>query len=526
MKKEWKDFLESYLSLEGLFSSLGLLLESGRLAPRGFSVPKVPLATEGMRLFLGGWYLASLDDKLGKKLVDEGLEKAEKELRETLKNRPLGNEIIKTAARFGKTAKNQLNTNRPDIRRKLVDALHHILEEPLVPIPPPLFKKPPILKARPPGDRAKVCYGCGQPIEKGYGVSKMIFASPSQRLQSGYGQEEPEVCGTCAVLGLVSPLKFGEGAVLVRVRAPRASLEEAKAFTRMVVLGSLNVAAGPYILLNSPSVRAGDKRRPLAQVVGRVIYALAHIGQEVNPRVLQKLDWEVLEGEQAIPLPKAALWLSHLYQVGFRARIVDEGGEANRDLAEALRYALDGLPWHGEYVLARRYGRVADPIRLEAGRRDYAELLAGGRSMGKLAERFKDVASLTGLLYAWADYIRGHLEKKGKNPRREIAKFLENLESPYLASYVASHTLDATQATLYRAPQHHFLYEEALRLLREAGVKPNEKEEKLFVSQDDLAKAYTHLAQKYEGEWKKFIYEVRLALASCFPEYIRAEKEE
>lgn len=60
LEKEWKGFLESYLSLEGLLSSLGLLLESGRFVPRGFSAPKVPLATEGMHLFLGGWYLASL----------------------------------------------------------------------------------------------------------------------------------------------------------------------------------------------------------------------------------------------------------------------------------------------------------------------------------------------------------------------------------------------------------------------------------------------------------------------------------
>lgn len=267
----------------------------------------------------------------------------------------------------------------------------------------------------------------------GYGVSKLIFASSSQRLQSGYHQEEPEVCGTCAILGLASPLKFGEGAVIVRVRAPLASLEEAKAFTRMVVLGSLDVAVGPYIQLNSPSVRAGGERRPLAQVVGRVIYTLAYVGREMNPRVLQKLDLEVLEGGQSIPLPKAALWLSHLYQVGFGARM-DEGGEANRGLAEALRYALAGLPWHGEYVLARRYGRVVDPIRLEAGRRDYAELLTGGESMVKLTERFKDVAGLTGLLYAWADYIKA----KGQNPKREIAKFLENLKSPYFASYVAS----------------------------------------------------------------------------------------
>jgi hypothetical protein len=153
--------------------------------------------------------------------------------------------------------------------------------------------------------------------------------------------------------------------------------------------------------------------------------------------------------------------------------------------------------------------------------------------MGKLAKRFRDVAGLTGLLYAWADYIEQKALEKGLNPKREITKLLENLESPYFASYIASHTLSDIQASLYRNPQRHFLYEEARRLLQKADVPLREEEGRLLVSQDDLWKAYAYLAEEYgsgdggvEGKsWKDFIYEVRLALASRFPKYIRAEKE-
>mgnify|MGYP007004941594 CR=1 FL=1 len=48
----------------------------------------------------------------------------------------------------------------------------------------------------------------------------------------------------------------------------------------------------------------------------------------------------------------------------------------------------------------------------------------------------------------------------------------------------------------------------------------------LTVSQDDLHRVYAHLAARYPGKaWEGFIYEVRLSLASRFPQYIRMEKE-
>jgi hypothetical protein len=549
LQRIWEDYLSRALSSEALLSNLGALIVSvkrlglslsdSQKSGSGISLPDVPVSSEGTAFFLLAW---CFEEGLVSESDLDQLSGQEKALVKGLAER----------LRLGASSSRFLlgRNNATSIKKKAKKLIERVTERNFDPWPrcvlsPDVFS----LLLRKPGDaEGEICYGCGHILPRSgrslraYTVSKMVFSKPTNRRQSDYDgtDNKAKVCDLCATLSLFSPLKRVSGSVFVRLGGALVE-EEAKAFARMVALGSLNVAAGHYIQLYSPTVRSGNKRVPLAQAVGRLIYALAYIGREVNPNVLRRLTVEVLEDGQSIPLPAPALWLSHLYQWGFggkgaRPIVTDlrERGEVNRDLAEALRYALAGLPWHGEYVLARRYGRVEDPVFLEAGRREYAALLAeGGEGMGKLAERFRDVAGLTGLLYAWADYIEQKAREKGLYPRREITKLLENLESPYFATYVASHTLSATQASLYRNPQQLFLYEEALRLLQEAGVLPREEEGRLLVSQDELWKAYAYLAEKYGSgdggvagkSWKDFIYEVRLALASRFPEYIRAERE-
>src|SRR5690606_35087342 len=76
------------------------------------------------------------------------------------------------------------------------------------------FQLPPLLhtvegtvSVRRAGDtNTKVCYSCGREIDKKQPVfqaNTFIFASPSQRLQSGGSQTQPNICGACAALAFV-----------------------------------------------------------------------------------------------------------------------------------------------------------------------------------------------------------------------------------------------------------------------------------------------------------------------------------
>lgn len=428
---------------------------------------------------------------------------------------------------FGPLARQQLNTAVGNKFTKVLEELLRLLslKAPEVALPPLLAKTPWDVGLRAPGDRAQACYSCGDSLGAGrVKASKLVFASPSQRLQSGTNQEEPNVCLSCASLALLSPLKLRDGSMLVRVGAPARANEEARQFARLLIMASLNVAAGRYILLNSPLVRAGASRKPLALVYGRVVYALQALGEAVNLEVVRRLPFFLLEGTQEIGIPRRALWLSALLQKAFGAR-PQENGEANRDLGEALRYGLSDLPWHAVYTLARRYGRVWVSPESERGLEVYSRLLQE-EGMVSLQERFKDVAGLTGLLYAWASYVES---KVGRGEaKRAIAKLLDNLESAFTFLYVAAYELNAQEARLYEGGGG-FFYQEARRLLKEAGGVPQEMvdcekgQRYLRVSQGDLHRVYAHLAGKYpDKQWKAFVYEVRLSLASRFPQYIKA----
>lgn len=162
----------------------------------------------------------------------------------------------------------------------------------------------------------------------------------------------------------------------------------------------------------------------------------------------------------------------------------------------------------------------------------YASLLekeVGMKENTDLSQRFRDVAGLTGLLSAWVGYVEGQVGRNSQEAKRAVVKLLDNLERPGDFLYVAAYHLDSTQARLYEAGGA-FFYQEAKRLLQEAGARAQEAEEGsgrfLNVSQDDLHRVYAHLAARYPGKaWEGFIYEVRLSLASRFPQYIRMEKE-
>lgn len=436
-------------------------------------------------------------------------------------------------SRFSAIARQQLSTAVANkfttILRELLRLLH--LSEPEVRLPSLVATQPFLLQQRGGGDRGNICYGCGWPLggkEKRITASKLVLSAPSQRLQSGVRQEEPPVCDTCAALSLLSPLKPGEGSVLVRL-GDYSSAEAASHFARSLVTGSLHLAAGRYIQLNSPRVEG----KPLVQSYGRLHYALLFLGDAVNPKVLRHFPIYLVEGSGAIRLPKRALWLSHLFQRAFQPR-PEEEGRLNRDLGNAMRHAFDGLPWHGLYVLARRYGEAKDRLALDKGLGVYPTLLEEEEMLerdegGKRAQRFRDVAGLVGLLYAWTERVVRVVSSAGaeRDGKRALSKLWEKLDNPNSFLYAAAYELDNDKVRLFESGGA-FFYQEASRLLKEAQAGVAEREDSgryLEVTQDALQRVYAHLAERYP-HWEDFIYEVQLGLAARFPKYIRMERGE
>lgn len=126
---------------------------------------------------------------------------------------------------------------------------------------------------------------------------------------------------------------------------------------------------------------------------------------------------------------------------------------------------------------------------------------------------FGNVMGVVGLLYPW---VRELQEKPGSD--RHISEVISKLDDPFAVTRVFSRELGKTE-TVLEAPAT--LYEQALSLLKEAGVKPREEGGKVLISHEEVWKAYTHLASKYGGwsvepDWSTFIHEVRLAVGSLF----------
>jgi len=137
-------------------------------------------------------------------------------------------------------------------------------------------------------------------------------------------------------------------------------------------------------------------------------------------------------------------------------------------------------------------------------------------TMGKRWDRdiwFGDVIGLVGLLYPWLRELR---EKPGSD--RHISELISELDDPFAVTRALSRELGKTK-TVLEAPAT--LYGQALSLLKEAGVKPQEEDGKVLISHEEIWGVYAHLASKYDGMstdpgWPAFIHEVRLAVASLF----------
>ena len=82
------------------------------------------------------------------------------------------------------------------------------------------------------------------------------------------------------------------------------------------------------------------------------------------------------------------------------------------------------------------------------------------------ARLFRHVAGLTGLTYAYCDYVRSEVNKDEKlDTEREVSKLIEKVTNPNFFNYAASEPLTGTRATMFRNDDNYFCYDQAKCLL-------------------------------------------------------------
>ena len=141
-----------------------------------------------------------------------------------------------------------------------------------------------------------------------------------------------------------------------------------------------------------------------------------------------------------------------------------------------------------------------------------------------LAQRFRDVAGLTGLLGAWVGHAERRAGRYTKEAQRAVLGLLRNLERAENFFRAMAYTLEGVEPRLYEG-EGPFFYQEAGQLLRKAGVAIREGEDGygrfLLVSQEDLERVYAHLKERYPGRaWRRFMDEVYKSTAAGFPQYL------
>ena len=150
------------------------------------------------------------------------------------------------------------------------------------------------------------------------------------------------------------------------------------------------------------------------------------------------------------------------------------------------------------------------------------------------AEFYRDVAGMTGLLYAFCSYV--YSKFTGNEQRIEVRKLIERLDDPYNFSYTAAGNTKQEVATLFRQEDMYFSYDQTKRILGEIGVsvanreRRNDKDQsQLQVNFDDVDAAYTWMwEQRYPKttEQRDFLYALKLSLHARFPDLIERKQED
>ncbi len=591
----WQAFVKDAFSTEALKRYFAPLVNTIKMTDKGFGALDVPIVSEEQAKFLAAFYLVNLrslqkgDDRRASEIateqqrlaqasakeqerIEKKIAKIESELQSRLaRYEPLYQQVENLKEKYPRwmnevdfiahsaftpTAGTQISKATAKIA-KCVTQLADLTHPKLYQITPLLTLKVPQEAVRMGGDNnTKVCYGCGRELSKKepvYSTNKFIFESPSQRLQSGGSQTQPNVCGICAAISFVSPVKLGGGRLVVRMREaikkengykkqpkPGEAHYLVDDQLRMLVLGEMNLVAGKYVILKADEKIASDL---VSDKLGGLQYALYKVSASFEPEVFETYDLEAFIGTEVILESRHLVWLNWLNTVfEFRNcfdRPPTQQGNKSQFAAfgRAIRYVQKEEVLFAIYELLKA-GLINLPPhivranQLEQLRKEHVRWLKmDGKNQ---AQFYEDVAAMTGLLYAFCSYVRGEVRKAGGNERIEVSKVIERSDDPYRFDYTVADNTRHELATLYRQSDMYFSYDQLKLLLAKIGVDTAEREAVDTKNQltlrlyfDDVVNAYTYLFKgryKTTKEQRDFTYALKLSLYARFPELITSDK--
>lgn len=371
-------------------------------------------------------------------------------------------------------------TARPDsVQRRFRKIPLLLHSSKLYDLPILLTTKPADIDMRSVGDlTSRTCYVCGRKLAAGEQVkgNKIVLSSPSQTPQSGSSQKTTQpVCGVCANLAFISPIKFGGNSFVVRLREKSNGREYRYLFEdqlRMFVLGELNVYAGRYVMVTCSEKIGKDT---LLEELSKEPYALWKVATVFPASVFRSYLIEAVIDGALIVLPSRHLaWLSALMEIFYEIK-VPYRLENDKSKLVAVKKALRHIQ-HEEVIfaiyeltkalMAEREGgfttvqasRLEDLRALHVWWLENDPFAKAGRRfrMGDLMNKarfFRDVAGMTGLLYAFATRVRS--EANPQNAEREVEKLLEKVDEPNHFIYEAAGGLKSVSARLWREPATH-----------------------------------------------------------------------
>lgn len=588
----WSDFVAHAFSAGALKRSFADLVSSIKLSERGFSALRVPILSQDQALYLAAFYLANLnslkkgDDRRRQDIATEEKKlaeaKNEKEVQRIEKNiaklqqeldtrlqryrpfyemvdqyrtkHPAAMTAVDRVARtdFTGIAGIQINKAAGKIGKCIrdIERLLTITDADLGALPPLISANPLTAEARAGGDSSnKSCYGCGRLLKSGdWGetANKFIFESPSQRLQSAAGQREPKICGACAAISFVSPIKMGSGRLVVRMR-PQGDSERylAEDQLRMFIMGELGIIAGKYAILRATE-QVGEKL--VADQLGGEQYALYKTAISFPPLVFQQYQVEALINNVEVPLPGRQLAVMHRLSRIFyleKPKWNDKGqfvafGRAVRHVQQdELAFAVYELITSGLVTgdLPPDRARQLEELRAEHVRLTMNE-------NPTLAQQYKDIAAMTGLLYPFCVAVNNALRSDPPKQRIEVRKVIERVDDPHellytVAPYISGERKDgqydfsAIRVFLNRSPDTYFSFAQLQTLLKELSYPPDERrgesDARLPITLDDVNNVFTYLYEtRYASDKarREFSYKLKLSLAARFPKHYEKKESE